>query len=105
MPRFRVLAAVLSLVAILQGALIVRARSLQAAHARDISAGSAIARVLGLSDLAIWTEARYTRHPSLADRATAFQDHPGSLEHFPAGSVVMPPRHLLPAGAATATAR
>ena len=50
-----------------------------------------IVRCLELTDLAIWTEARYTRHPSQADFFSAFQDFPGSLEHFPAGSVVAPP--------------
>lgn len=50
-----------------------------------------IVRSLELTDLAIWTEARYTRHPSQADFFSAFQDFPGSLEHFPAGSIVAPP--------------
>jgi hypothetical protein len=45
---------------------------------------------LGLTDLAIWTEARYTRHPSQTDFFTAFQDFPGSLDHFPAGSIMAP---------------
>lgn len=48
----------------------------------------------GLTDLALCTEARYTRHPSQADRHTPFQDHPGSLEHFPSGSVIGPVPHL-----------
>jgi len=47
---------------------------------------------LGLTDLALFTEARYTRHPSQADLHSAFQDHPMSLEHFPSGSLVSPPR-------------
>ncbi len=46
---------------------------------------------LGLTDLAIWTEARYTRHPSQADFFTPFQDAPGALEHFPSGSLLAPP--------------
>ena len=46
---------------------------------------------LHLSDLALWTEARYTRHPSQADLFSAFQDSPGAPEHFPAGSVLSPP--------------
>ncbi len=49
-------------------------------------------RRLGLTDLALFTEARYTRHPSQADRFTPFQEHPSSLEHFPSGSVAAPPR-------------
>ena len=50
-----------------------------------------LVRRLELTDLAIWTEARYTRHPSQADFFAPFQDGPSSLEHFPAGSVVSSP--------------
>ena len=50
-----------------------------------------IVQRLELTDLAIWTEARYTRHPSQADFFAPFQDGPSSLEHFPAGSVVGAP--------------
>lgn len=49
---------------------------------------------LQLTDLSLFTDARYTRHPSMADLNTAFQDHPLSLEHFPSGTLVMPPHHL-----------
>ncbi|HLO79016.1 MAG TPA: hypothetical protein VK196_21380 [Magnetospirillum sp.] len=45
---------------------------------------------LGLTDLALFTEARYTRHPSQADHNAPFQDHPLALEHFPSGSVLPP---------------
>ena len=47
--------------------------------------------ILGLTDFSIWTEARYTRHPSVADLNTAFQDSPFSFEHFPSGSLVPVP--------------
>jgi hypothetical protein len=47
-----------------------------------------------LTDLALCTEARYTRHPSQADRHTPFQDHPVALEHFPTGSVIGPVQHV-----------
>jgi hypothetical protein len=43
---------------------------------------------LGLTDLALFTEARYTRQPTQADLHSAFQDHPGALDHFPTGSLV-----------------
>jgi len=46
---------------------------------------------LGLTDPALFTEARYARHASQADRHAAFQDHPMALEHFPAGSLMPPP--------------
>lgn len=49
---------------------------------------------LRLTDLALFTEARYTRHPSQADLHSAFQDHPLALEHFPTGSLIGPPRGL-----------
>lgn len=45
----------------------------------------------GLTDPALFTEARYARHASQADRHAAFQDHPMALEHFPAGSLMPPP--------------
>jgi hypothetical protein len=50
-----------------------------------------IVRDLMLTDMAVWTAARYTRHPSQADLFTPFQDFPGSVEHFPAGSIIAPP--------------
>jgi hypothetical protein len=46
---------------------------------------------LGLTDLCLFTEARYTRHLSQADLHSAFQNHPMAFEHFPSGSVVLPP--------------
>jgi hypothetical protein len=50
-----------------------------------------LVRELGLTDLSLFMEASYTRHLSLADLHTPFQDHPTSLEHFPSGSTVLPP--------------
>jgi hypothetical protein len=47
---------------------------------------------LGLTDLCLFTEARYTRHPALADFHAPFQDAPLTLEHFPSGSLVPAPR-------------
>lgn len=54
-----------------------------------------IVRVLGLTDLCLFTEARYTRHPSMADMGTPFQDHPMALEHFPSGAIMPVPPHLI----------
>ena len=61
-------------------------------RAAEVEGRAALVRRLGLTDLALFTEARYTRHPSQADRFTPFQDHPSSLEHFPSGSIAAPPR-------------
>ncbi len=53
----------------------------------------ALVQGLSLTDIVLFTEARYTRHWSQADLHSAFQDHPMSLEHFPSGSLLPPPRH------------
>ena len=45
---------------------------------------------LGLSDLAVTTEARYTRHPAVSDPVAPFMDHPGDIENFPSGSFLRP---------------
>jgi len=57
-----------------------------------------LVRTVGLTDLSLLTEARYTRHLSQADLHSAFQDGPGALEHFPAGSFVSPALRHPPAG-------
>ncbi|MCX8017487.1 MAG: hypothetical protein N2690_06280 [Rhodocyclaceae bacterium] len=69
----------------------------QSAASARLAATAALVERLGLTDLALFTEARYTRHPSQADLHSAFQDHPVALEHFPSGSLLPPPRGLLSA--------
>lgn len=51
-----------------------------------------LVRSLKLTDLCIFTEARYTRHPAMADKHAPFQEHPAALEHFPSGSLLQPLR-------------
>jgi hypothetical protein len=63
-----------------------------------------IVATLGLTDLALWTEARYTRHPSQTDFFSPFQDLPAGMEHFPAGSLLAPPAHLVDRAAADGSA-
>jgi hypothetical protein len=58
----------------------------------ELDPAQSLVRDLGLSDLALFTEARYTRNPTQADLHSAFQDHPLALEHFRSGSLI-PPRH------------
>jgi hypothetical protein len=53
-----------------------------------------VAKNLGLTDLCLSTEARYTRHLSQADWHAAFQTHPLALDHFPSGSALGPPENL-----------
>jgi hypothetical protein len=60
--------------------------------ANELAVQSALVARLGLTDLCLFTDARYARHPSQADRFAPFQDHPRALEHFPSGSLIAPPR-------------
>ncbi|ADH85627.1 hypothetical protein [Desulfurivibrio alkaliphilus] len=62
--------------------------------ARQAAAGERLAVLaagLGLSDLCLATEARYTRHPAVSDPLAPFMSHPGAIEHFPTGSFWAPP--------------
>lgn len=54
----------------------------------------ALVRKLSLTDLCLFTEARYTRNPSMADPHSSFQDNPMSFDHFPSGALVVLPPHL-----------
>ena len=65
-----------------------------AAHTPRLLANQDMVAKLGLTDLALFTEARYTRHPSQADLHSAMQDHPGAFDHFPTGSLLPPPALL-----------
>ena len=62
------------------------------ADVKKLSYERQMVKDLGLTDLCLFTEASYTRHLSQADMNTAFQDSPMALEHFPSGSLVIPPR-------------
>ncbi|MDD2308957.1 MAG: hypothetical protein PHH91_05175 [Desulfuromonadaceae bacterium] len=64
---------------------------LHARYAQQHAHGQAAQlRRLHVTDLCLATEARYTRHPALADRHAPFQEHPLALEHFPSGSLILP---------------
>jgi len=53
-----------------------------------------VTSALGLTDLCVATEARYTRHPAVTDPIAPFMDHPGAIEHFPTGSFWVPPPYM-----------
>jgi hypothetical protein len=91
MRRHHCFLALTLLEVLLFGGLLLHGRA--AAQARTVSELPRLRRLaaaLELTDLSLWSEARYTRHPSQADLFTPFQDFPGAPEHFPAGSVVGP---------------
>jgi len=77
------------------GLLLIHPRINETAYNKASAEMQKIAQDLGLTDLCLFTEARYTRHLSQTDLYSAFQDHPMAFEHFPSGSMVKPPRHLI----------
>jgi hypothetical protein len=60
-------------------------------RAPDVVVLQEMAEGLMLTDLAIWSEATYARHPSQADLFSPFQEYPSAIEHFPSGSILAPP--------------
>jgi len=78
--------AFLGLLAVVDSALLLhrhgeKTRAVSESGLRQITVAS-----LGLTDLSLATEARYTRHPAVTDPLVPFMDHPGAFEHFPSGS-------------------
>ena len=73
------------------------AARLHTQHLPSLSRNRDLVGRLQLTDLCLFTEARYTRHPSQADLHSAFMDHPFAFEHFPSGSLIPPPLTLIDA--------
>jgi len=80
---------------VMSGLLFIHPRLQRDNYERGLAKRKHLVRELQLTDLCLFTEARYTRHLSQADLHSPFQDYPMALEHFPSGSLVLPPRHLL----------
>ncbi len=59
-------------------------------RAPALKANQQLVKNLMLTDLSLWTEARYSRHPSQADFFAPFQDVPAAIERFPSGSLTAP---------------
>lgn len=97
--RLRALAAASLSVVLLLGAVV-----LDAARRRDAEGDAralrvALARAIGLPDLALSSGARWLRYPSQAEPAAALSDAPGALDADPAGAWIAPPRAVVGAGA------
>jgi hypothetical protein len=58
------------------------------------SGNAGLAKRLGLTDLCLFTEARYSRHPAMADLHSPFQDAPTSFDYFPSGSLLQPAKRM-----------
>ena len=72
--------------------LLLHARQSRVNSAATLTANAELVKSLQLTDLCLFTEARYTRNPAMADLHSPFQDHPFAMDHFPSGSLVSPPR-------------
>lgn len=78
--------------------ILVALMALHARHGKAAGRSGSVSRArmvkeYQLTDLCLFTDARYTRNPAMTDWFAPFQDHPVSLEHFPSGSLVSPPSH------------
>ena len=93
MIKHRVFIGLILLLTAMLGALLLWGQAKVATRTRaELAPMRTLVGKLQLTDLSLWTEARYTRHPSQADSFTPFQDFPSALEHFPAGSIIAPTR-------------
>jgi hypothetical protein len=79
---------------LLLAAILIQAHFVMRADLPGLRQEAEVVKNLGLTDLCLTTEARYTRHPSQADWHAAFQTHPLALDHFPSGSIIGPPETL-----------
>jgi hypothetical protein len=79
---------------LLLAAILIQAHFMTRADLPRLRQKAEVVKSLGLTDLCLSTEARYTRHLSQADWHAAFQSHPLALDHFPIGSILGPPETL-----------
>ncbi len=78
--------ALIGVLAMVDSALFLHRQQRQAQSVADSNLRQITVASLGLTDLSLATEARYTRHPAVTDPMVPFMGHPGAFEHFPSGS-------------------
>lgn len=94
--RSRTVLALVGAEALLAAALALCAATPAGVEARSAAEASrrsnrSLVSALSLTDLALFSGASQTRHPSQADRFAPFADHPAAFDRTPAGSVVPAP--------------
>ena len=85
--KYKIFFAILFFETLLLTTLMVSASISSTKRTSDLKANQQLVKNLMLTDLSLWTEARYSRHPSQADFFAPFQDFPAAIERFPAGSL------------------
>ncbi|MEN8142818.1 MAG: hypothetical protein ABFQ82_04395 [Thermodesulfobacteriota bacterium] len=83
------------LVLVIDGAIVQHIRAREELYRENGRISNIVTAGLGLTDLCLSTEARYTRHPAVSDPMAPFMDHPGAIEHFPSGSFWAAPEKRL----------
>jgi len=76
---------VIAILALMYGLIRIHAWHIEHASLPTLKANIRMASELELTDLCVFSEASYTRHPTQTDLATPFQDSPATFEHFPSG--------------------
>ena len=94
--RYRIFALLMAVEALVLALLVTAGHFSADRTGPDRRCNRQLVQVFELTDLAIWTGARYTRHLSQADTFAAFQDSMGALEHFPAGALAPLPSMTWP---------
>jgi hypothetical protein len=80
----------LGLLSILFALIFVHAAQTRSANDCRVNRVRHWAAVNRITDLCLFPEATYSRHPAMGEIFAPFQDHPMALEHFPAGSFLTP---------------
>ncbi|MDR9500213.1 MAG: hypothetical protein RI601_00290 [Desulfurivibrionaceae bacterium] len=88
--KYKIFAGILLCEILLLTTLAVSAAISSTKRAPALEANQQLVENLMLTDLSLWTETSYSRHPSQADFFAPFQDAPGAIERFPAGSLTAP---------------
>lgn len=91
--------------AVALSAVVLDAARLRAAREADSPRHEAVVMLVGTSDLALSSSARWLRHPSQAEPGAAFSDAPASLDVDPAGAWIGPPRRVLEVSGVTVQRR
>lgn len=83
-----------AIVILLFCAILIHAAWMQSKGLETMLSKRMMVEALKITDLCLFTDARYIRHLSQTDLHAPFQDHPGALEHFPSGSLIGAPQRL-----------
>ena len=89
--KYKFLIGILLFETLILATLMVTASISSTKRAPALKANQQLVKSMMLTDLSLWTETRYARHPSQADFFTPFQDFPAAIERFPSGSLTAPP--------------